>query len=176
MQGKIADLGPAMIVLRLRALVLALGEASAPPWWRTEYLSGADLRILERIYPRTAFAAALHASGTAARTIHDTSTGRGSIYHLFRLPIPREREICTLLLATHGARLTEELRPALGNRDELMDQLRALAVEVPEEVIGPWCVGKSRDLQRPEVYKRMAGAYLRGFGTGNKIFPYVEVD
>jgi hypothetical protein len=176
MQGKIAHLGPPMMVLRLRALVLALGEASAPPWWRTEYLSGAGLRILERIYPRTAFAAALHASGAAARTIHDASTGRGSIYHLFRQPIPREREIRTLLLAIPGQRLTEELRPALGDRDALMEPLRALAVEVPEEVIGPWCTGNSRDLHRSEVYKRMAGAYLRGFETGKKIFPYVEVD
>jgi hypothetical protein len=176
MQDKITHLGPATMVLRLRALVLALGETAAPPWWRTEYLSGAGLRILERIYPRTAFASAVHASGAAARAIHDASTGLGHIYHLCRLPIPQEREIRTLLSATHGARLTEELRPALGNADELMDQLRTLAVEVPEEVIGPWGVGKSRDLQRPEVYKRMAGAYLRGFGTGNKIFPYVEAD
>jgi hypothetical protein len=176
MQDKIAHIGPAMVVLRLRALVLALGEVSAPPWWRTEYLSGAGLRILERIYPRTAFAAALHASGAAARTIHDASTGRGNIYHLFRLPIPREREIRTILLATHGRQLTEELRPALGDKDALMESLHALAVEVPEEVIGPWCTGKSRDLQRSEVYKRMAGAYIRGFETGKKIFPYVEVD
>jgi hypothetical protein len=109
---------------------------SAPPWWRTEYLSGAGLKILERIYPRTVFAAALHASGAAVRAIHDVSIGRGSIYHLFRLPIPREREIRTLLLATHGQRLTEELRPAFGDRDALMEPLRALAVEVPEEVIG----------------------------------------
>jgi hypothetical protein len=129
MQDKITHLGPARMVLRLRALVLALGETAAPPWWRTEYLSGAGLRILERIYPRTAFAAALYATGAAARTIHDASTRRGSIYHLFCLPIPREREIHTLLSATHNARLSEELRPALGNRDELMDQFRALASE-----------------------------------------------
>jgi hypothetical protein len=176
MQDNITRLDAAMLVLRLQALVLALGEVAIPPWWHTEYLSSTGLRILERIYPRTAFAAAIHATGAAARTVHDASTGLGHIYHLCRLPIPRERKVRTLLQTTHGARLTEELRPALGNRDELMDQLRALAVEVPEEVIGPWCVGKSRDLQRPEVYKRMAGAYLRGFGTGNKIFPYVEAD
>lgn len=176
MQDKITHLGPAMMVLRLRALVLALGEMSAPPWWRTEYLSGAGLRILERIYPRTVFAAALHASGAAARAIHDASTGRGSIYHLFRLPIPREREIRTLLLATNGQRLTEELRPALVDRDALMEPLRELAVEVPEGVIGPWRSGKSRDWHRSELYRRMAGAYLRGFETGKKIFPYVEMD
>jgi hypothetical protein len=164
------------MVLRLRVLVLALGEVAVPPWWRTEYLSSAGLRILERIYPRTAFAAAIHATGAAARTVHDSSAGFGHIYHLYRLPIPREREIRTLLQTTHGTRLSEELKPALGNRDDLMDRLRTLAVEVPDEVIGPWCVGKSRDLQRPEVYKRMAGAYLRSFRTGNKIFPYVEID
>jgi hypothetical protein len=92
MQDKITPFGCATKVLRLQVLVLALGETSAPAWWRTEYLSGAGLRILERIYSRTAFAAAIHASGAAARTIHDASTGHGRIYHLFRLPIPWERE------------------------------------------------------------------------------------
>jgi hypothetical protein len=120
MQDKITHLDAAMLVLRLRALVLALGEVSVPAWWRTEYLFSAGLRILERIYPRTAFAAAIHATGAAARTIHDASTGLGHIYHFCRLPIPQEREIRTLLQTTHGARLTQELRPALGNRDELM--------------------------------------------------------
>jgi hypothetical protein len=142
MQDKITPFGCATKVLRLQVLVLALGETSAPAWWRTEYLSGAGLRILERIYSRTAFAAAIHASGAAARTIHDASTGHGRIYHLFRLPIPWEREIRILLLATHGARLAEELRPALGNIDALMESLRALAMEVPEEPIGPWCIEK----------------------------------
>ncbi len=176
MQDMITSFDCATEVLRLQVLVLALGETSAPAWWRTEYLSAAGLRILERIYSRTAFAAAIHASGAAACTIHDASTGHGRIYHLFRLPIPCEREIRILLLATYGARLAEELRPALGNRDDLMDQLRTLAVEVPQGVIGPWCVGKSCDLQQPEVYKRMAGAYLRSFETSNKIFLYVEAD
>lgn len=176
LQEKIAVADITMMALRLRVIVLALGEVAVPSWWRTEYLSSAGLRILERIYPRTAFAAAIHASGAAARTVHDASTGLGHIYHLYRLPIPREREIRTLLQTTYGTRFREELRPALGNRDDLMDRLRTLAVKVPEGVIGPWCVGKSRDLQRPEVYKRMAGAYLRGFETGSKIYPYVEVN
>ena len=109
------------------------------------------LRILERIYPHTAFAAVLHASGAAARTIHDASTGRGSISHLFRLPIPREREIRTLLLATHGQRLTEELRPALGDRDALIEPLCALAAE---DLLGRYTAYRARDVVRRVFARR----------------------
>ena len=55
-----------LLVFRLRALVLALGESTAPAWWKTEFMNETGLRFLERLYPRTSFQAAVHAAGKAA--------------------------------------------------------------------------------------------------------------
>src|SRR5712692_5828586 len=161
-------------ILHLRVIVTALGEVSQPPWWRTQYLSETGMRFLERLYPRTAFAAAVRATGVAACAIHDGSIGHGRLYHLFRLPIALEREMQTFLLGEYGTGLAQEMRPLLGNVEELITRLHALAAEVPKETIGPWRIGKGTDLNRPEVYRRMAGAYLRAFQGGDKIFPYAE--
>jgi hypothetical protein len=163
----------AALTLRLRVLVLALGEVSK--WWRTEYLSPTGLRFLERLYPRTAFSAALHAATTAARPIHDASTGSSQIYHLFRLPIQLEREIHELLSETQGKSLAEEMKPALGDMELLMTKLRPLALEVSNKAVGALRVGGAADVYQEKTYQYMAGAYLRAFHTGDKIFPYVEV-
>jgi hypothetical protein len=162
--------------LYLRVLVSALGEVSQLPWWRTQYLSETGLRFLERLYPRTAFAAAVRAVGVAACAVHDSSIGHGRLYHLFRLPVTLERDVQTLLLGECGTNLAQEVRPALGRAEELISRLHALAIEAPKETIGPWRVGKGAELNRPEIYGRMAGAYLRAFQGGDKVFPYVEAE
>jgi len=66
-------------VFRLRAVVLALGESAQPPWWRTAFLNETGLRFLERLYPRTAFHAAVHAAGHAACDVHDQAIGRRGV-------------------------------------------------------------------------------------------------
>lgn len=87
---------PVEVIVRLRLLVAVLGGAAHARWWRTELLTPAGLRFLERLYPRTTHLAALRATGVAARTIHDSSIGRGEVYHLFRLPEPLEVELETV--------------------------------------------------------------------------------
>jgi hypothetical protein len=67
--GKDIPLG--LLALRLRALVLALGESTTPAWWKTEFMNETGLRFLERLYPRTSFQAAVHAAGKAASDAHD---------------------------------------------------------------------------------------------------------
>jgi len=80
-------------IIRLRAVVLALGESVQPPWWRTGFLNETGLRFLERLYPRSAFRAAVHAAGKAACEIHDQAIGRRGVFHLFRLPEALEAEV-----------------------------------------------------------------------------------
>jgi hypothetical protein len=60
-----------LLILRLRAIVLALGESAASPWWKTEFMDENWLRFLERLYPRTFYLAAIHAAGKAAIDAHD---------------------------------------------------------------------------------------------------------
>lgn len=45
------------LILRLRAVVLALGESAAPAWWKTEFMNETGPRFLERLYPRTTLSA-----------------------------------------------------------------------------------------------------------------------
>src|SRR5690606_31585896 len=85
-------------VLRLRVLVSALGGAGHANWWRTEFLPVAGLRSLGRLYPRTRYSAAIHATAVAARALHDSSIGLGRVYHLFRLPESIEDHLHTLAL------------------------------------------------------------------------------
>jgi len=82
--------------IRLRTLVLALGESSNPAWWKTEFMNETGLRFLERLYPRTPVRAAVHAAGRAACEIHDRAVGRVGVYHLFRLPEALESEATTI--------------------------------------------------------------------------------
>jgi hypothetical protein len=50
---------------RLQVFVSVLGGAAHAKWWRTEFLTGAGLRFLDRLYPRTSCAGAVRATGVA---------------------------------------------------------------------------------------------------------------
>ena len=80
-------------VLRLRILVLALGEAHMSGWWKTQFLSVTGLSYLNRLYPRSSFAAAVRSASRAAKAAHDSSIGVGNVFHLFRLPQQHERRL-----------------------------------------------------------------------------------
>jgi hypothetical protein len=166
------DLQIAEMALRARVLVLALGEKS--DWWRTQYLTGHGLRMLERVYPRTAFGAAVQAATAAACEQHEAGVGRGRSYHLFRLPPAYEQGIRSLLTGTHVADLAEQIRPALGDPTALLTHLQALAAPAPDARVGPWRVGTEADLSQPDTFRRIAGAYLHAFQHGEKILPYLE--
>jgi hypothetical protein len=174
MGNQTLDLQIANMALRLRVLVLALGETSN--WWRTQYLTGPGLRILARVYKRTAFGAAVQAATAAACDLHEASIGRGRSYHLFRLPSAYERDIRSLLAGSHGADLAEEIHPALGDSAALLDRLQAIAAPTPDASVGPWCVGTDTSLCQPDTFRRIAGAYVHAFQHGEKIFPYMEAD
>ena len=173
MGNQTLDLQLANTALRLRVLVLALGESSN--WWRTQYLTGPGLRILGRVYPRTAFGAAVQAATDAACDLHEASIGRGRGYHLFRLPSAYERDLRMMLVGSDGADLAEEIRPALGDTTALLLRLQELAEATPDAGVGPWRVGTDADLTQPDTFRCIAGAYVHAFQQGEKTFPYVEV-
>ena len=86
-----ADQSP--LIVRLRILVLALGEAHMSGWWKTQFLSTTGLSYLNRLYPRSSFAAAVRSASRAAKAVHDSSIGVGNVFHLFRLPQQHERRV-----------------------------------------------------------------------------------
>lgn len=157
----------------VRVLVSALGELGESPWWRTKYLSDTGLRFLERIYPRTAFAAGVRGCGIAARGVHDESIGRGEVFHLFRLPQSFENDIENELTTGLGKRLLEELQGTLGDADRLRGRLLDMAQEVQKVKPGPWRLDGG-DAAKPETYGQLAGAYAAAFDRNERIFPYWE--
>lgn len=169
-----ADASAAVSALQLRILVLALGETTSPPWWRTNLLSTTGRRFCERMFPRTTLAAAVNACGRAACAAHDEAIGRRGVFHLFRLPEAVERDIRQVLTQPGSER--EHLESLLGSTENTMERLVRMSAATTSATIGPKKLGTVSDLGKAETYKRMAGAYLSGFKTGGKAFPYVEAD
>ncbi len=164
-------------LLRLRVLVAALGGAAHAKWWRTEFLTVAGLRFLERLYPRTRYSAAIQATAAAARVLHDSSIGRGGAYHLFRLPEPIEGHLHADAASGALVQVVRDLEPNLGSREALLAQFEASPLELTEGAPGPQCIGTLHELRRGTlVVARWAGAYLHAFRNEYKVFPYVETE
>ncbi|MBN1630525.1 MAG: BrxE family protein [Thermoleophilia bacterium] len=159
--------------LQLRAVIAALGEAVDPPWWRTEFMTEAGMRFLERLYPRTAFKAAVNATGKAACDAHDHATGRVGVYHLFRLPETLEAEIYRLQPAADDEFVTR-FRAVLGQPEALvglLDSLRGTAVAATD-VAGAVKVDVSPDHVGNADLAAMASVYFAALNAGKQAFPY----
>jgi hypothetical protein len=161
---------------RLRFLVSVLGEAAHAKWWRTEFLTAAGLRFLGRLYPRTSCIAAIRATGVAARGLHDSSIGRGGVFHLFRLPEPFEAQLHVLAGRGFFDQVLRDLGSSLEASESLLTQFEGLAAELPETEPGPQRIGSVRDLQRGVLLGKWAGAYLHAFRKEYRVFPYVEAE
>jgi len=160
-----------VLCLRLRALVLALGEIASPSWWRTGVMNETGLKYLERLYPRTYFHAAVYTAGKAAARVHDNAAGRRGVYHLFRLPDgfeagirrnPFDRDVDFL----------DPFREALGRQEKLMELIRPLGDESIDYAPGAKRLGGKKDLLDPKGLTRSAGVYFKAFSEGKPSFPY----
>ena len=162
---------------RLRLLVAVLGEAAHAKWWRTEFVTAAGLRFLDRLYPRTSCVAALRGTSIAARNLHDSSIGRGGVYHLFRLPGPFEAQLDVLARRGFFDQGLRELNSSVDASDPLVAQIDSLASgELPGTEPGPQRIGSVRDLHGGALLGKWAGAYLHAFRKEYRVFPYVEAE
>ncbi|AGG07406.1 hypothetical protein B1772_01285 [Dehalococcoides mccartyi] len=163
-------------LLRLRALVLALGESVSPDWWKTGFMSETGLRFLERIYPRTFLHAAVRSAGKAASDTHDRAVGRVGVYHLFRLPGYLEAEIGRIPFESDPD-FVSSFRVALGQPDKLLELLTQL-FRRPGMDAGPGAkrLGTDKDLTDPASYERIAAAYHHAFSEGKPGFPYFTIE
>jgi|UniRef100_A0A7C3R5P9 hypothetical protein len=162
-----------MLVLRLRALVLALGESVKPEWWKTKFMNETGFRFLERLYPRSAFRAAIHAAGRVACDVHDRSVGRIGVYHLFRLPESLEAEIHQIPPVSDGE-FVERIRSRLGSPDDLMKMLQSLCGSEGGKDIAPgakW-IGTHSDLMMSRAFEKTAAVYYHSFSKEKPTFPY----
>jgi hypothetical protein len=167
-----------ILVFRLRTLVLALGELSQPPWWRTQYLHPTGIRFLERIYPRTAFSAAVQATSTVARRVHDRSIGTGGVFHPFRLPSKIENSLISFIRSEDFNPVAAETARFMGNKEMLKDELLRIAgtATIPRSAIGPYRMGKASALFSDLWAAQSAAVYHAAFSNSETAFPYWEVE
>lgn len=166
-----------VFTLRLRALVLALGETVVPAWWKTEFMNETGLRFLERLYPRTPIRAAIHAAGRAACAAHDKAVGRVGVYHLFRLPESLESEIHASP-SPDDVEFISQLRSCLGRREDLLEMLSALCIGPPAKgpVAGPNRIGFESDAVKTDALGMAASVYHGAFKQGKPTFPYFAAE
>ena len=166
-----------VVALRLRALVLALGEGGGSCWWKTEFMNETGLRFLERLYPRTFFRAAIHAAGQAACDVHDRAVGRVGVYHLFRLLESLDVEL-NHVPPDADREFVAAFRAALSNPDKLMEILAPLSGGSSDAAtaVGARRIGHEKDLMTYAAFEAVAGDYHRAFMQGNQVFPYFAAE
>jgi hypothetical protein len=157
-------------LIRLRIMVLCLGESQHANWWRSQFLSPTGLSYLAYPYPRSTFAAAVRSATQAAQLVHDEAIGRGQVFHLFRLPRAEERQM-TALLQTDLVPLREAFEPIFTDRSALMAALLGLAgQEPPAQVQGPVRLAFAED----RWIRQLATLYAGAFAQSQQVFPYLE--
>jgi hypothetical protein len=160
-------------LVRARYVVASLGEGALPPWWRSQATSAVGLRLLERLFPRTAVAAALETASRAACLEHDVRIGRVGAYHLFRLPTAEEALLRDFLQSEEG-RGCLAVVVHLDSADTRLDALRQLAGNEPApSARGPIHCGTVASLQRGRTIQRLCAAYIAGLQAGSPVYPYL---
>ncbi len=162
-----------LFVIRLRALVLALGESSKTPWWKTEFMNETGLRFLERLYPRTPVRAAVHAAGRAACEAHDQAVGRVGVYHLFRLPEALEVEMHAVTSSDDEA-FFSLFRSCLGQHESLLEMIVPFCSgeKLKSIVTGPKRIDVELNETMIEGLSKAAAVYRDAFKQGKPTFPY----
>ena len=165
-------------LLHLRILVLTLGEARHAGWWGSQFLSSVGLSFLERIYPRSTFAAAVRSASRAARAVHDANVGKGEVFHLFRLPRQTEQEIDSAL-AEQATGLAAQYSALLADRAALLQTLETMTTALPaiEASSLVTAVGPLRlSVNRRDWAPALARAYHSAFQRDVQVFPYFEIE
>lgn len=165
-----------LLILHLRAVVLALGESVSPAWWKTEFMNETGLRFLERLYPRTTFHAAVHAAGKAAGDAHDRAVGRVGVYHLFRLPEFLETELHRMP-PDPASDFFPTLRNAMGRPEKLMKLLAPMCDgERFDAAPGARKIGTDKDMMTMAGIRKTAAVYHTAFARNKPGFPYFTAE
>jgi hypothetical protein len=152
---------PIFSVLQLRIVVLTLGETHHAGWWKSQFLSQVGLSFLDRLYPRSAFAAAVRSATRAAQLVHDANVGKGP---------ELERKIDTVLV-NHSAKLEKDYLPLLPDRPALLTELAKLT----DGAAASAATGPLRLATNSEQWLAvLAAAYAAAFRDGSQVFPYFE--
>lgn len=158
---------------KLRLAVGCAGERATPAWWKSDFCSQQSDAFLAPIFPRSLWAARLHAVSDAASRIHDEHIGVGQrVFHLFRFPESLEQAIADLL---RDSDFTSELAviiasdaAAITHIDEMSNSTKCSGSS------GPFRVGSASSLLDEATLPAIAAAYRDGFSSGEPLFPFID--
>ncbi len=157
-------------LLHLRILVSSLGESQHAGWWKSQFLSPTGLSFLDRITPRSRFAAAVRSAARSALIVHDANIGKGQVFHLFRLPGEQEFEL-EEQLTNRAAEFEAVYAPLCDSHDGLLQTLSTFTAGKPAvEAQGPVQI----DFDEASLTQSLAAVYLQAFRHGNQVYPYFE--
>ncbi|HVC35066.1 MAG TPA: BrxE family protein [Chloroflexota bacterium] len=160
-------------IIQARLLVANLGEGISPPWWRSQATSPVGLRMLGRLFPRTAVAAALETASRAASLEHDARIGRVGAYHLFRLPAADEAAVRDFLRSDEGRHCLEDVARLDGTDSRLAALTQLAGGEAAPGTHGPVHCGTLATLQRGRALPRLCATYAAGLRAASPVFPYL---
>ena len=174
-------------IIRARALVGMLGEASSPPWWPSKLTTPAGRTSLSQVFPRGGPLTAYRLVTRAASVHHDRMISHPHASHLFRLPPSTEAAITRAESSDPGKHLVVSLLDAgiSLSLSALTDQLRdlagaqSLAHATTRGCAGPVQVEPTSDeipSMRARILRVVCATYVRALDTGSTVAPFLVVE
>ncbi|HZK55564.1 MAG TPA: BrxE family protein [Desulfosporosinus sp.] len=156
--------------LRLRFIVGYLGEQLKPNWWPSSFFAPGSKMFLTPIFSKTTVLAQYHGMREAAARVHDMRIGKGTgVFHLFRLPDAKERELHQLISNSEDM---EKLINDLTSEAVAREILTSLCSNEHRQAVGPVRIGGRSDLGKIDSWREVANYYKQAFETKNQVYPY----
>ena len=152
----------------VRIAVAFLGQAASAGWWTSSFLSSNGLAVAQYNFPRSPDFAAVNATTSAAKRLHDERIGKRRCVHLFRLALGDEMLIQRAIQSAGGNLLTSIPQ----RREEAMKLLAAEGGEVISVEPGPVQVGTAADAFTVTGLVELSKHYLAAFRQDIQCLPY----
>ena len=160
-------------IAELRMVVEFLGEKDQFGWWPCLFFSSSSDQYLSPIFPKTTMIARYQGVKQAAQKLHDISVGKGSVYHLFRLPENIEDMVLELLKDEEY--IDGSIEPLL-NKEAALSKIENMATNKEKGKEGPTLLGDFNVDKLDEVIGKMANNYLEAFKKNIKSYPYLRAN
>lgn len=154
-------------IVRLRECVAYLGEKTQNNWWGSTFLSPSGKAFLSPVFPKSTLLAQLAGATEAAKKVHDEYIGVGDVIHLFRLPEYIEHDVVEFLADSNVIDIPSD-------QESAKLSLKELAIGQTVTGVGPLLI--EAELDSDNWVAHVASAYLNGFASGDKVFPYFRGD
>ena len=153
---------------RVRMAVGLLGQIGSFGWWSSSFLTPNGLAISEYNFPRAASYAALNATTSAAKRLHDERIGKRRCVHLFRLALADEVSIQRAIQPEEHVFLD----PVLQRHEDALKVLEAESREVISVDAGPVQIGTIEDAFTEPGLSELAKHYFAAFRQEVQCLPY----